>query len=174
MSTDGELDSVRQAMHDRLGRMFHSTDPAERQQAMDAMRDFCRLRAREEGLQLPVAMIDGVIPVYENDFATPKGRPWPDVRRLLADRVDNSPFAIPDVYGKGFEAVLARRAPHTAKLVRELVEKATAEVLATQDRRIASLLLDGTYHVLKRKLEDLLAAIPWEPKPAAVDGKPAA
>lgn len=166
--------SADRVLHETLRDHFFSDDPARRQQAVQAMQDFCRLKAREEGLQLPIAMIDGVIPVYANDFATPKGKPWPDVRRLLAHRVHDSPFAIPDVYFKEYETVLARRAPESAKLLKELVARATAEVLATQDRRIASLILDGTYWVLKRKLEELLAAIPWQPPPAAVDGAPAA
>ena len=174
MSTKDEFEAERRAMHESLNRKFFSPDPAERQQAIDAVTDYCRLRAREEGLQLPVHMIAGVIPVYENDFATPKGQPWPDVRKRLAQRVLASPFAIPDEYAREFEKVAAVRAPEVAELLRELIDKATAAVLATQDRRIASILAEGTHTSLKAKLEQLLASIPWGPQPAAVDGVPPA
>lgn len=155
-----------------LAESFYSPDPAVRQRAVDAITDFTRMTAREHGLQLPVLLVDGVIPLYASDFVIPNGEP-PRFRRLVSTRVWLSPFAIPDPHYNDRSDTLEKRAPEVNKLLKEMVEKATAAVLANQDRRIASLLMVETRGRLQAALEGLLAKIPWTPEPPAVDAEPA-
>lgn len=153
---------------------FFSGNPAERQTVVDAVTDFCRAYARENGLQLPLVMIDGCVPLYESDLLAGKGKPQPDLRQNLRERVWESPFAVPSpfVNAESAAALLAKRTPEVAAKLKELVDAATASVLASQDRRIASMLLDSTYMILKVKLAKFIGSLPWGT--AGVDGKPPA
>ncbi len=162
MGTDAQLQA---AIWDKL----NSADPAEQKQAIDALTDFTRVTAREHGLQLPRLLIDGVIPVYESDFGAPRGEARPNLRYLIRDRVWASPFAIPDPYGRAYGEVADKRSAQVTTLLRDLVARATAAVLASQDKRIATLILSTTYSRLQFALEDFLKQIPWTPAKPAVD-----
>lgn len=179
LAGDPALEAVRRthAVNHALRTKFYSGDPNLRAEAVAALEDFCRCVAREHGLQLPLAMLAGCVPLYEDDFLAGKGKPQPDVRCRLRDRVWASPFAVPSpfVSDETLDAVLAKRTPEVAAQLAALVERATAAVLASQDRRIASLILSSTYSRLQASLAELLAKIPWADPPApAVDGEPPA
>jgi hypothetical protein len=57
-----------------------------------------------------------------------------------------------------------------AAKLKELTDAAVAQVLASQDRRIAQLILSSTYSHLQHALEEFLKKLPWTPPAVDVGG----
>lgn len=97
MSEPGVSPAEVRLLHEELRDGFYSPSASRRQQVVRVLTDFVRVAAREMGLRLPVLLIDGCIPVYGSDLLNgPAGRPPPDIREVLRERIRASPFAVPD------------------------------------------------------------------------------